>query len=249
MTNPMRAIIIDDETHCIKTLQYLLQQYPGSLEVIAHAGNGQEGMQLIQTLQPDLIFLDIQMPYLGGLEMLEKLGAISAKVIFTTAYDQYAIRAIKLNALDYLLKPIDKNELFTAIDKAKGLHQPLQPRQIQEASAVARGKVPEVIAVSDQNGLSFIKMQQIVLLEAESSYTIIHLLNGQKHTISKSLHHFEELLDASHFFRAHKSYIINLKEVVQYLRGDAGEIILSNNMHISLSRSKKDEFLNLFSRV
>jgi two-component system, LytTR family, response regulator len=159
------------------------------------------------------------------------------------------VRAIKLNALDYLLKPIDKNELFTAIDKAKGLHQPLQPRQIQEASAVARGKVPEVIAVSDQNGLSFIKMQQIVLLEAESSYTIIHLLNGQKHTISKSLHHFEELLDASHFFRAHKSYIINLKEVVQYLRGDAGEIILSNNMHISLSRSKKDEFLNLFSRV
>lgn len=241
------AIIIDDEKHCINTLSYLLQKNCKEVDIIATADNTNDGAKLITDLQPQLIFLDIQMPYKSGIEMLAEMPLIKSKVIFTTAFDTYALKAIKLNALDYLLKPIDSNELIKAIDKYKLLPQPTLIMQVENMAKQINTKVADVLAISATHGLEFLKMKDIVLLEADNTYTHIYTIEGDKKTVSKTLLHFEELLP-NVFFRCHKSYIINLHEIKSYIRGDAGEIIMSNKKTVSLSRNKKDVFLSLFGK-
>jgi two-component system, LytTR family, response regulator len=241
------AIIIDDEKHCINTLTYLLQNNCNEVDIIATADNAKDGASLITDLQPQLVFLDVQMPYKTGIEMLAEMPLIQSKVIFTTAYDLYAIKAIKLNALDYLLKPIDGIELIQAINKYKLLPQPTLLMQLKNVAKQVNNKIADVLAITATHGLEFLKMKDIVLLEADNTYTHIYTKEGEKKTVSKNLLYFEELLPDV-FFRCHKSYIINLHEIKSYIRGDAGEIVMSNKKIVSLSRNKKDVFLNLFGK-
>jgi two-component system, LytTR family, response regulator len=246
----MRAIIIDDEEHCITTLRWTLDQYCKDVNVIGTANNGQQGIELINAHKPDLIFLDIEMPMLNGIEMLQQIEVIDFEVIFTTAYDHYAVRAIKLNALDYLLKPIDKDELIEALEKIKTKQLKLSKLQVNALQEVHKTKVPNKIALSTSLGLQFVNLDNLVRIEGEGNYCNFILNDKKKILLSKKLKDAEDILkDNPNFFRAHKSHIINLKFVDKYTRGEGGEIVMEDGTIIALSRNKKDEFLELFAKV
>lgn len=245
----IKAIIIDDEKHCIITLEHLLSQFE-NIKILASTQDSSEAKSLIEQHKPDIVFLDIEMPILNGFDVLQQFEELSFKVIFTTAYDQYAIKALRLNALDYLLKPIDKKEIELALEKYNSQELNNTKEQVQNLHQFINGKMQDTIALSTQEGLLFVKIDDIMYLEASSCYTYIVMNDKTKHLASKTMATFEEVLgDNPLFFRAHKSHIINLKFIKQYIRGEGGEIIMQDGRNIALSRNKKQEFLNLFKKV
>ncbi|MBK9255058.1 MAG: response regulator transcription factor [Saprospiraceae bacterium] len=244
-----KAIIVDDEEHCIDTLLWQLEQYcSNDVEVIGTYSKPDEALVHIISLKPDIVFTDIQMPGLSGLELAEQIENNVKHIIFTTAYDQYAIKAIKLNALDYLMKPVDRDELKAVIEKIKILHTKKELVQNNSPQELRKSKFVNKIALRNSDGMIFISLHDIIFVEADSAYSIFHMANQKKIVISKTLSYVEELLDDPGFFRVHKSFIINLNYVENYIRGDGGEIVMSNGVNIALSRSKKDEFLNIFGQ-
>jgi two-component system, LytTR family, response regulator len=246
----MKAVIIDDEQHCITTLQWTLKEYCKDVKVVATAHNGSEGVVLINQYKPDLVFLDVEMPVMNGIDMLLHFEDIKFDVVFTTAYDQYAVKAIKLNALDYLLKPIDKDDLIAAVEKVKNRQTQISRQQVDALHEVHKTKVSNKIALSTMAGLQFINLDNLVRVEGEGNYSNFILKDKKKILLSKKLGDAEEILKGNdNFFRAHKSHLINLKFVEKYIRGDGGEIIMEDGTSISLSRNKKDEFLELFAKV
>lgn len=245
----IKAIIIDDEKHCIVTLKHLLKQFD-TIDVVATTQGSTDAKKLIEEHQPNLIFLDIEMPEMNGFDVINQFENPTFKVIFTTAYDQYALKALRLNALDYLLKPIDKKDVSLALDKFKNQELVISKDQVQNLHLFTNGKMQDTIALSTQQGLLFVKIDDIMYLEADSCYTHIVMNDKTKHLASKTMATFEEvLLDNSLFFRAHKSNIVNLKFIKQYIRGEGGELIMQDGNYISLSRNRKQEFLNLFKKV
>jgi two-component system, LytTR family, response regulator len=246
----MKALIVDDEEHCITTLKWTLKEYCKEVEVLATASNGNEAITLIKQLKPDLIFLDVEMPNVNGIDMLQHFDSINFDVIFTTAYDQYAVRAIKLNALDYLLKPIDKDELILAIEKVKIKQTQISKSQVEALHEVHKTRVANKIALSTSAGLQFVNLDNLVRIEGEGNYCNFVLNDKKKILLSKKLGDAEDILkDNTNFFRAHKSHIINLKFVEKYIRGEGGEIVMEDGTSIALSRNKKEEFLELFAKV
>jgi len=246
----IKAAIIDDEYHGINALQHLIHKYCPEVEVVFTTQHSLDAPALFEQHKPALVFLDIEMPLQNGIELLQQFSTLPFKVIFTTAYDQYAIQAIRLNALDYLLKPVDRQELRAAVDKYLQNELQTTPLQVAELQRMQHEKVLDTIALSTGQGLTFVKLADIMLLEAISCYTSIIMKDGTKHLVSKTLALFEEALDGQPgFFRAHKSYMVNLKFIKQYLKGEGGEIILQNDQSIALSRNKKQEFLALFTKV
>ena len=245
----IKVILIDDERHALVTLQHALQKYD-DVQVLATTQKSTEAKALIELHAPDLIFLDIEMPFLNGFEVLEQFDTINFKVVFTTAYNQYAIKALRMNAMDYLMKPIDQDELRGALDKYINNELITTQEQVQQISTFNSGKMLDTLALSTQEGLHFVKSDDIMLLEASGCYTYIFMNNNTKHLVSKNLAVFEEVLkDNPIFFRPHKSHLINLKYIKQYIRGEGGELIMQNNSSITLSRNKKQEFLSLFNKV
>lgn len=246
----IKAAIIDDEYHGINALQHLVRKYCPEIEIVFTTQHSPDAPALLEKHKPNLVFLDIEMPLQNGIELLKQFSTLPFKVIFTTAYDQYAIQAIRLNALDYLLKPVDRQELRAAVDKYIQNELLTTPVQVAELQRMQHEKVLDTIALSTSQGLTFVKLADIMLLEAVSCYTSIIMKDGTKHLVSKTLALFEEALEGqAGFFRAHKSYMVNLKFIKQYLKGEGGEIILQNNQAIALSRNKKQEFLALFTKV
>lgn len=245
----IRVLLVDDEKHALVTLQHTLQKFD-DVEVVEATQNSVEAKALIDELKPDLVFLDIEMPFLNGFELLEQFDEITFKVVFTTAYNQYAIKALRMNALDYLLKPIDKQELREALDKYVKNELLTTNEQLQQLKQFNSGKITDTLALSTQEGLHFVNVETIMHLEASGCYTYIYMKDGSKHLVSKNLAVFEEVLkDNPIFFRPHKSNIINLKFIKQYIRGEGGELIMQNGCRITLSRNKKQEFLNLFQKI
>jgi two-component system LytT family response regulator len=248
----IRAILIDDEGHCTRTLKWELEQHCPEVDVVAICHSGEEGLRAIGEKNPDLIFLDIEMPGMNGFEMLEKLGSGSFQVIFCTAYDQYAIRALKLSATDYLLKPVDSNDLQAAVEKVSArAAKAITPEQISELITAMRqpGRELRKIALSASDGLEFVDTDSIMYCESQSNYTNIVLEGGRKVLLSKTLKEIDELLSGLGFFRAHKSYLINLRHVTKYVRGEGGYVVMRNGAAITIARSRKDEFLGLFNRL
>ncbi len=248
---PMKTIIIDDEPHCVGYLQVLLQQHCPQLQVVATAGNGQEGLSIIRHFTPQLVFLDVEMPVMNGFRMLEELGEVPFQLIFTTAYDRYALRAFKFSALDYLLKPIDAQELKNAVNRSSKTAGPL-PQQLSllenhlhHPDAAFSNK----IAIPSTEGFHFLNLEDIIVCEAESNYTKFHLTNGQRFLVSRTLGDVEETLKGKGFFRIHKQFLINLMHIEKYVKGDGGYIVMSNQQQVSIARSRREEFVMLFSRV
>lgn len=245
----IKLIIIDDEKHAIITLQHLLEKFK-NVEILATIQDSTSAKEMIEKLKPDLVLLDIEMPLLNGFDLLEQFDEVNFKVIFTTAYDQYAIKALKVNALDYILKPIDEKELRDALDKFHNSNIFTTQEQLANLAKFNIGQMVETLALSTSKGLLFIKVKDIMYLTASSSYTYVKMVSGETHLVSKSLSNFEEVLvDFPYFFRPFKSNIVNLNFVKQYIRGEGGELIMEDNTSIVVSRTKKLEFLNLFKKI
>ena len=236
------AVIIDDEQNGRLALREKLKLFCPEVQVVAEAENGRLGLEIIKKYKPEIIFLDVEMPEMNGFDMLTHLTERKAHVIFTTAYNQYAIKAIKYAAFDYLLKPIDIEELKLAVKKAWD-----NDLQEERKKIIASGKSFTKLAIATVDGLHFIPIADIIRLEAESNYTTFYLLNGTKFLSSRSLIEYEEILNDHNFFRCHHSHIINLNFVSKYMKNDGGQIILSDGTHVDIARRKKKEFLSKVS--
>jgi two-component system, LytTR family, response regulator len=243
------AILIDDEAKGRLALREKLSAYCPQVQVLAEASNGQEALLLIQHHKPQLIFLDIEMPRMNGFEMLNALPEKNFHVIFTTAYDQYAIKAIKYAAFDYLLKPIDIEELKTAVEKIelKEGNQTKKQAELLQQNIEHPKKQLNKLAIPTLEGLLFFDINDIIHLEANSNYTFIHFSGKPKITASKTLKEFEEILPENIFFRTHHSHLINLNYIKRYIKGDGGQIELQNGNYVDVSRRKKEEFLKVIS--
>lgn len=248
----IRALIIDDEKHCCDNLLWQLNQYCPEVEVIAVCLSGGDGLEKIRSLQPGLVFLDVEMPGLSGFQMLEKLDSYSIQIIFTTAYDQHALRAIRAGALDYLLKPIDKDELSIAVDKAIRNEQQVSISQLA-ALLTQTSRNPDrtfrKIAFPTLHGFELISMQDIVVCEGSSNYTHVHLNNGKSLLVSRTLKEIEYILNTNPFFRTHKSWLVNLDYAIRYMKGEGGQLIVNGGMEVPVSRNRKDELLKLITHL
>lgn len=245
----IKVLLIDDEKHALVTLAHYLQDFK-EIEILESIQDSRLAKERITVLKPDIVFLDIEMPYLNGFEVLQQFETLTFKVVFTTAYDQYAIKALKLNALDYILKPIEIDELKQAIDKYHQQELLTTTEQVSNLAKFTMTQMSDTLALSTLKGLIFIKIDDIMYFSASNAYTFVVMNNGDKHLVSKSLAVFEEvLLDNPIFFRVHKSYLINLKFISQYIRGEGGEIIMQDRTSVVLSRNKKQDFLNLFKKI
>jgi len=244
----LKAIIVDDEINGVKYLQHLITKNCPDVEVVAGETNPEEALLLIEKLRPDVVFLDIEMPTLSGFELLEQLKHLSFQVIFTTAYDSYAIKAFKYNTIDYLLKPVIATELIAAIEK---LTLTIGNEMSNLSIATLLEKIDSSpnkkrLAINGLNEIVYVEMKNIVRLESDSNYTNVFLVDGKKITSSRTLKDFESSL-GSNFFRIHKAFIINLNYVEKFVKADGGYIVMVDNMQIPVSREKRQALINSLS--
>jgi two-component system LytT family response regulator len=246
----MKAIIIDDEKHCREVLQSLLNKYCAGVEVVANCDSGQAALELLDVQQPDLVFLDIEMPGMNGFEWLDNCPRRDFAIIFTTAYNDYAIKAIKHSALDYLLKPIDKDELVTAVQRASGEKALKTADRVSQLLEAMQEKKPgKRFAVPTLEGLTLINPDDIEYVQSDGPYSHFYFTSRKHLLISKTLKEAEEVLPANDFFRIHNSYLVNLKYVQKYIRGEGGEVMMLNGEMIPVSRTKKQDFLALIEKI
>ena len=242
----IRAIIIDDEQHCIDRLSGLLaEHFAGTVHLMESFNTAAGGLQAILKYKPDLVFMDVQLNEGTGFDVLKKLEDIKFQIIFTTAYDHYAIKAIRFAAFDYLLKPVDIEELKAAVEKIIQNGQQTNNGRRLETLAHNLQTALNKIAISTLEGLLFFDINDIIHIEAQSNYTVFSFANRPRLTVSRTLKEFEDLLPSEQFFRTHHSHIINLQYIKRYIKGDGGQIELNNGELVDVSRKKKEEFLKL----
>jgi two-component system, LytTR family, response regulator len=243
------AFLIDDERNCTDLLRVMLEKYCPDIQVVGVFNDSELALESLLTLRPQLVFLDIEMPRLNGFDLLAQCGGLEFKVIFTTAYDQYALRAFKFNALDYLLKPIDREELVHAVEKAKKANF-IAPERVEAAKLLRDNPVPDRIALPVGQELLFVEVAEILYCESDGSYVSVYMQHQTKPLIlSKSLREFEELLNSPTFFRAHNSYLINLKQVLKIVRSDGGEIVMRNGKSLPVARAKKADLMGMIAKL
>ncbi|MEO7485993.1 MAG: response regulator [Ferruginibacter sp.] len=240
----IKAIIVDDEPYCCETISMLLEDCPG-VEVVAVCFNAADALQAIRQYTPDLLFLDVEMPGMNGFEMLEQLPAVNFEIIFTTSYDQYALKAIRFSAIDYLLKPIDEAELKSAVQKVIRRSQ----KPIAEQLEILLQKINQPstpvnkIALPTMEGFQMIKIDSVISCESDSNYTILRLKHDKKIVVCRNLSDIEELLEEHSFARVHRCHLANLNEVEKFVKGEGGYLIMSDGSMIDVSRNKKDYLL------
>ncbi|HEU5290709.1 MAG TPA: LytTR family DNA-binding domain-containing protein, partial [Cyclobacteriaceae bacterium] len=214
------------------------------LEIVGMAHDIETAVPLIQQSNPDLLFLDVELQTGTGFELLDKIGEIKFGIVFTTAFEQYAVKAIKLSSIDYLLKPIDIEELQQAVEKAKAKRDhELQTRKLEALMSNLGATNKKKICLSTSEGMEFINVLDIVYCEANGAYTKFTLTNGTNILVSKNLKEYEIILSDQNFMRVHNSYLINLAEVKKFVKSEGGYILMKNNSQISISPKKRDEFL------
>ncbi len=238
----IRSIVIDDEQHCVRSLLSDLQQHCPSIEVLQTCSSAKEGMMAIKKLNPDLVFLDVEMPWMNGFEMLELLGDINFSIIFTTAHDEFAAKAFRISAVDYLLKPIDANDLKAAVQKVE--------RKMEEGSSlnhianllrnIRQPSADQKIALPQREGYEFVDVATIIYCQAEGAYTKVFINEKKPMLISRTLGDVEELLPPEIFQRIHHSTLVNISFVSQFLRTDGGYVVLKNGEKLSVSKAKKE---------
>ena len=241
------AIIVDDEPYSCESLATLLERYCADVKLLDICYSGADALKAIREQIPTLLFLDIEMPGMNGFEMLQQLPATNFSIIFTTSYDQYAIKAIKFSALDYLLKPVDREELQNAVQKAIHKSHETLPEQIEILlQKLNHPTIPiNKIAIPTMEGLQMLFIENVISCSADSNYTVLHLKNKQKITASRTLKEIEEMLDDYSFLRVHHSYVVNLNEIEKYIKGDGGYLIMTDGSNIDVSRSRKELLLNM----
>lgn len=243
----IKCLIIDDDPFIRELLQDKLDQYFPEIELLTTASSGREGLQKLATFQPELIFLDVEMADMTGFEMLAQLSDIPFQTIFITSYSHYAIKAIRFNALDYLLKPIDLGELKKAINrykKHKITKLPKENLKLALQNLSTKNIADHMLVLKTQDGALKLVLKDIVHIEGDRNYSYIHLKNGSKKLVTKTLNDLEELLDSKGFYRCHRSHILNREHIIKYSKGTIVE--LSNTKNIPVSRRKKKQFSEWF---
>lgn len=244
----LRAVIIDDEPNAVNLLALRLSQHCPHIEIVATCTSSLLGIEAIKTHRPEILFLDIEMPQMNGFQVLEEVADIPFSLVFVTAYDRFALKAFKYSALDYLLKPIDTQELIEAINKIEKQRQtdPIQIQHLKQQMAPSAKTLPERIALPYQNGVTFASIQDILYCEADDNYTRFHLKDGQQYLVTKTLRDVQELLEERDFLRVHRQYLINLNHIKKFVKGEGSYIIMDNDLSIPVSRGQKDRLMERF---
>lgn len=246
----IRTVIIEDEKYSRSTLLQMLHEHCPQIDVVGEADTVKTGLGAISELKPQIVFLDIELQSESSFEILELLPEINFELIFTTAFDHYALRAIKFCAIDYLLKPIDIAELQIAIAKAeKRLNREYMNKNLEALmnNIKSNSQNNHRIALPTLEGLLFIKVSDIIYCESNGPYTWFFLKQPEKIITSRNLKEYEDLLSEYNFFRIHKSYLVNLQEIQKYVRGEGGQLIMSNGAALAVSKQRKEEFMNIYS--
>jgi len=242
----LKSVIVDDEQKSRESLKILIEDFCEGVEVKALCQNVAEAIEAIEQFKPAVVFLDIQLQRETGFDLLTKIKTVDFDVIFTTAYSEYAIKAFKFAAIDYLLKPIDIQELKSAIEKvAKKSGSNISDR-LEQLLGNLRSKSTDTykLALPTADGLVFVKVNDILYCEASSNYTEIFLANDKKYLVSRTLKEYEDMLADQNFFRIHHSYLINLNSIKKYVRGEGGYVIMNNDKSLDVSKRKKEGFLS-----
>lgn len=246
----LKAIIIDDEERARNTLSSLLVEYCKGVEVVGQCANVPDGVLAINKHRPDVVFLDIEMPEYNGFELTGFFKEVDFEIVFVTAYSEYAIKAFEVSAVDYLLKPVDIEQLTNAVEKVKQRKQQTSMQQrLELLKENFSNEEIRKIALPMNDGLLFIEINDLIMLEADGSYTHVYLKNGSKILVSKKLKFFEDLLiQRPAFFRPHRSHLININFIKRYIRGE-GTILMDNQATVSLSRDRKQEFESILKEL
>jgi two-component system LytT family response regulator len=249
----IKAIIVDDELGARESLSKMIEKNCKQLEIVAKADSMLAAFEAITNKQPQLVFLDIEMPNGNAFDLLEKFKEINFNIIFTTAYDHYAIKAIKFSAVDYILKPIDPEELVEAVKRFEKKQQG-EPSVLDKQFKTLLSNVrPEnklkKVGIPDGDGLIFINLSDIIRCESDGNYTFFILTTGKKIIASRTLGEYEQMFTEDNFFRVHRSHLINLQHVKKYIKGEGGYVIMSDDSQVEVSRRNKNEFLEKLSHV
>jgi two-component system LytT family response regulator len=247
----LRAVIIDDEPDAVKFIDSLVTEYCDEVEVVGTANSAKEGVDIIRSTAPELVFLDVQMPHGTGFDLLSSFTEKSFDVIFITAYNHYAIQAIKFSAVDYILKPININEFIEAVNKVKEkrLSNEYQNLDYQALLENIKAPKPSKLAIPTAEGIEYLSTSDIIRLEADRSYSWFYMSGGNKHLVSRNLKEYQELLSDMNFFRPHNSHLINLEHVHKFIRHEGGYIEMSDGSTVPISRGKRDLFLVQMARI
>lgn len=247
----LKATIIEDSPDAEEKLRFLLGKFCGdNIQLTTSANSGQAGIATVAEHRPDLVFLDIELGDMTAFEMLERIEPVDFQVIFTTAHDHYAIKAIRHSAVDYLKKPIGREELIAAIARAESNPNRMLREQVSLLSqhSQTKGILPEKIALTTADGLLFIKIADMVRCESDRMYTVVTMAGGERLVVSKPMGQLEEILDGQGFFRIHNSHLVNMNHIRQFVRTDGGYVVMDDGATVSVARNRKEEFLELFSK-
>jgi two-component system LytT family response regulator len=243
----IKTMLIDDEPRGLSALRRLLELNCPDIRIIGECQDAQSAAELIPVLDPELIFLDVAMPDKNGFDLLNELSPIRFEIVFVTAHNQYTIQAFRYSAVDYLLKPVEEDLLIEAVRRAGvRIANRTSANQVETFLYNLRKlQTPAEmkLCIADMKGFRVVDLSDVIYCESESSYTIFHLLNGQRITASKSIMEYEQMLEHSAFCRIHKSFLVNLHHIREYIRGEGGSVVLTNELTIEVSRRKKELFI------
>jgi two-component system LytT family response regulator len=242
----LKAILIDDEPDCVRLLAHELAVNCPQVQVVGRSTNSEEGLRLIQVLQPDLVFLDIEMPRMNGFQLLEKIGPLSFSLIFVTAYNEFAVKAFRFSALDYLLKPVDAQDLQEAVRKAER-QQRVDGRQIELLRhQLHTQQLTDKIAVPYQQGVVFLPVNEIIYCESDSNYTNVIATQNRHFLLTRTLREVQEVLEERNFLRVHRQYVINLDHIKLFIKGEGAYLVMTNEVSIPVARNQKEKLVQRF---
>jgi two-component system LytT family response regulator len=246
----INCIIIDDEAKNINLLQNMLQHYCTAVHVQASVTDAKKGLLLIEELQPQLVFLDIELPHINGFDLLKKLEPVSFETIFVTGFSHYAIEAFEYQAVGYITKPIKADKLIAAVNSAiKRMEEKhINKNLFSLLEKNTRQEVPDKIPLSTNNGLVFVKLAEILYCESSGNYTCFYLIGDKKIMVSRQLGEYEKLLPETNFMRIHDKFIINLSFIKEYIKGNGGDVVLENGKELPVATRRKEEFLSHFEK-
>ncbi|MBW6460183.1 MAG: LytTR family DNA-binding domain-containing protein [Bacteroidales bacterium] len=247
----IKVVIVDDEPDAVQFIESILTEYCPQSKVVGKAYSAHEGYRVINETNPDLVMLDVQMPHGSGFDLLSRFEKKTFDVIFITAFNHYAIQAIKFSAVDYILKPVNISELIAAVGKVEEKRSNSEYHNMSYHALLEnlRSPNPVKLAIPTSDGSEYLNTSEIIRLEADRSYTWFYLTDNRKHLVSRNLKEYQELLNDLGFFRPHNSHLVNLHHVKKFIRHEGGYIEMNDGSHVPVSRGKKDLFLEQMSRI
>ena len=245
MENILKTVIVDDEQDAVNFIESIAKEYCPNIQVIGKAYSAIEGVEVINKEKPDLVFLDVEMPHGSGFDLLAGFPEKDFDVIFITAFNHYAIRAIKFSAVDYILKPININEFIEAVKRVEDARKEKKNRNVNFSTLFEnlQTALPSKLAIPTSSGMEYLNTKEIIRIEADRSYSWFYLEGEIKHLVSRNLKEYQELLTDRNFFRTHNSHLVNLEHVKKYIRHDGGAVELDDGEQVPISRGKRDLFL------